>query len=312
MLLCSPAGNDLPFDESLCEQGRNFSNKIWNSFRLIHGWKPDDSAAADTASEQAVRWFGMQLSETIRDVDHLFSQFRLSEALMAVYKLIWDDFCSTYLEIIKPRIGNMPASVYNETVKYFEALLKLIHPFMPFISEELWSHIRSREKNDMIIHAPWPVALASHEEFLRIFRFALDTVTAVRNFRNEKGIPMKESLVLMTPDSFESAPVVQKLAGIESVHTVASRPDGTYTVMVGSREFYIPAGNLVDTEAEKKKLSAELEYTLGFKKSVENKLSNERFVQNAKPEVVDAERRKLADAEQKIRLIEEQLHMLSS
>jgi valyl-tRNA synthetase len=311
MLLCSPAGNDLPFDESLCEQGRNFSNKIWNSFRLIHGWNPDASMSVDTASEQAVQWFGMQMSETIREVNHLFSQFRLSEALMAVYKLIWDDFCSTYLEIIKPRGGNISTQVYNETVRYFEDLLKLIHPFMPFITEELWSHLKQRNADDMILNAPWPVSSATDEQFLISFRFALDTVTAVRNFRNEKGIPMKESLVLMTPESFATAPVVQKLAGVESVETVAARPDGTYTVMVGAREFYIPAGNLVDSEAEKKKLLSELEYTIGFKKSVENKLGNERFVQNAKPEVVEAERRKLTDAEQKIRLIEEQLKMLS-
>ena len=309
MLLSSPAGNDLLFDESLCEQGRNFSNKIWNSFRLITGWNVADKPA-DAASEAAVEWFRSKLAQSLAEINEHYVQFRMSDALMASYKLLWDDFCSVYLELIKPKDGQVSRTVSDATTGYFEDLLKILHPFVPFISEELWHAIRTREGKDYLIVAPWPVYPAPDAAVLEKMDTALELVTALRNFRNEKNIPLRKPLAVYAPEIPAFAGVAQKLANIGAVELSAEKPAGAFTVIVKAKEFYVPAGDHIDKDAEIKKINEELNYTKGFMESVQKKLSNERFVQNAKPEVVEAERNKMADAESRLRSLQEQLAAL--
>lgn len=309
MLLSSPAGNDLLFDESSCEQGRNFNNKIWNSYRLISGWKISDKPA-DEASAAAVEWFRSKIAAALSEINEHYTQFRMSDALMASYKLLWDDFCSVYLELIKPKDGEISDSVYSATIQYFEDLLKILHPFVPFISEELWHQIKPRAEKEYLIVAPWPVYPQADQTALDKMDWVLELVTAIRNFRNEKGIAFREALAVYTKEVPAWNAVARKLANISAVEQTEAKPEGAFTVIVKAREFYIPAGEHVDKEAELKKINEELVYTRGFMESVAKKLSNERFVQNAKPEVVEVERRKMADAEAKIKSLEEQLAAL--
>ena len=309
MLLSSPAGNDLLFDESSCEQGRNFNNKIWNSYRLISGWKISDKPA-DEASAAAVEWFRSKIAAALSEINEHYTQFRMSDALMASYKLLWDDFCSVYLELIKPKDGEISDSVYSATIQYFEDLLKILHPFVPFISEELWHQIKPRAEKEYLIVAPWPVYPQADQTALDKMDWVLELVTAIRNFRNEKGIAFRDALAVYTKEVPAWNAVARKLANISAVEQTEAKPEGAFTVIVKAREFYIPAGEHVDKEAELKKINEELVYTRGFMESVAKKLSNERFVQNAKPEVVEVERRKMADAEAKIKSLEEQLAAL--
>lgn len=309
MLLSSPAGNDLLFDESSCEQGRNFNNKIWNSYRLISGWKISDKPA-DEASAAAVEWFRSKIAAALSEINEHYTQFRMSDALMASYKLLWDDFCSVYLELIKPKDGEISDSVYTATIQYFEDLLKILHPFVPFISEELWHQIKPRAEKEYLIVAPWPVYPQADQTALDKMDWVLELVTAIRNFRNEKGIAFREALAVYTKEVPAWNSVARKLANISAVEQTDTKPEGAFTIIVKAREFYIPAGEHVDKEAELKKINEELVYTRGFMESVAKKLSNERFVQNAKPEVVEVERRKMADAEAKIKSLEEQLAAL--
>lgn len=309
MLLSSPAGNDLLFDESLCEQGRNFNNKIWNSYRLIVGWKTSETAP-DEVSNQAVTWFRAKLNTALAEINEHYNQFRVSDALMASYKLLWDDFCSVYLELIKPKDGIISASVLESTLQYFEELLKILHPFVPFISEELWHQIRNRNNNEYLIVASWPQVSAVDSRSLEDMETALELVTALRNFRNEKGIPFRDALEVFATEIPVYAAVVRKLANVSGMEKVSQKPEGAFTLIVKAREFYVPAGDFIDKEAEQKKIREELDYTRGFMESVQKKLSNERFVQNAKPEVVEVERRKLADAEAKLKSLQEQLAAL--
>lgn len=309
MLLSSPAGNDLLFDESSCEQGRNFNNKIWNSYRLISGWKISDKPA-DEASAAAVEWFRSKIAASLSEINEHYTQFRMSDALMASYKLLWDDFCSVYLELIKPKDGEISETVYSATIQYFEDLLKILHPFVPFISEELWHQIKPRAEKEYLIVAPWPVYPQADQTALDKMDWVLELVTAIRNFRNEKGIAFREALAVYTKEVPAWNSVARKLANISAVEQTEAKPEGAFTVIVKAREFYIPAGEHVDKEAELKKINEELVYTRGFMESVAKKLSNERFVQNAKPEVVEVERRKMADAEAKIKSLEEQLAAL--
>jgi len=309
MLLSSPAGNDLLFDESSCEQGRNFNNKIWNSYRLISGWKISDKPA-DEASAAAVEWFRSKIAAALSEINEHYTQFRMSDALMASYKLLWDDFCSVYLELIKPKDGDISDSVYSATIQYFEDLLKILHPFVPFISEELWHQIKPRAEKEYLIVAPWPVYPQADQTALDKMDWVLELVTAIRNFRNEKGIAFREALAVYTKEVPAWNAVARKLANISAVEQTEAKPEGAFTVIVKAREFYIPAGEHVDKEAELKKINEELVYTRGFMESVAKKLSNERFVQNAKPEVVEVERQKMADAEAKIKSLEEQLAAL--
>ena len=311
MLLSSAAGNDLLFDESLCEQGSKFANKVWNSFRLIKGWTGVNETAPQE-SKDAVEWFGNKMAQQLAELNDLYTQFRISEALMTTYKLVWDDFCSTYLEIIKPKDGRIAQEILDSTVHFFEQLLKIMHPFVPFITEELWKHIAERTEGDFIMFAPWPETKTPDTAMLSRFEQALNTITALRNFRNEKGISMRDALELSSTNDFEYTAVIGKLANVASISKVAAKPEGTLAIRVGTQELFAPIAAGINVEAEVKKLQEELNYTQGFLQSVAKKLGNERFVQNAKAEVIEAERRKQSDAEAKIRLIEEQLRSLQN
>lgn len=315
MLLCSPAGNDLPFDESLCEQGRNFSNKIWNAFRLVKGW---ESAPIDQpeSSQRAVYWFESKLSETISSINTNYDKFRISEVLMSVYKLVWDDFCSSYLEMIKPAYQKpIDRFTLKATLGYFEELLKLLHPFMPFISEEIWSLISDRpSRSERLIVAPWPKTNAIDAKVLADEKFAAEVISGIRTIRKEKNIAHKEQLELFvklnedTDRSFDS--VISKLGNLSVLNYVDEKIEGALSFRVKSNEYYIPLVGAVNIEEEIDTLTQELEYTKGFLNSVMKKLSNERFVNNAPDQVIANERKKQSDAEAKIKTIEEQLSSL--
>lgn len=312
MLLTAPAGNDLPFDEALCEQGRNFSNKIWNALRLVKGWKKDDTIDAPEHSKLAISWFEDKLNETLAAIEKNFATYRISDALMATYKLIWDDFCSWYLEMVKPAY-QQPVDAYtlDKTVGLFEKLMKILHPFMPFITEEIWHLLRERKEGDDIIVATMPVAQTYDEQNMKAFEKAEQIITGIRNLRKAKNIANKETLELKVKAG-ENAdckfyPVVIKLGNLSGVERVNEKPDGVIVFTVGSQEYYVPLSESVDVEAEIKKIEEELKYTRGFLISVQKKLSNERFVNNAPAAVVDKERQKQADAEARIKVLEEQL-----
>lgn len=312
MLLTAPAGNDLPFDEALCEQGRNFSNKIWNALRLVKGWEVDASLETPEHNKLAINWFEDKMNETLAAIEKNFAGYRISNALMATYKLIWDNFCSWYLEMVKPAY-QQPIDVYTleKTVELFEVLIKMLHPFMPFITEEIWHLLRERKEGDDIIVASMPVAKPFDEKNLRAFEKAGQIILGIRNLRKEKNIPNKEPLELKVRKG-ENAdclfyPVVSKLGNLSSIETVSDKPDGVIVFTVGSQEYYVPLSESVDVEAEIRKIEEELNYTRGFLNSVLKKLSNERFVNNAPAAVVDNERRKQADAEARIKVLEDQL-----
>ena len=315
MLLCSPAGNDVPFDISMCEQGRNFSNKIWNAFRLVKGFSVDNSIAQPDSSKIAIEWFNAKFNEQLAEINDLFSKFRLSEALMTTYKLVWDDFCAWYLEMIKPEFVDGKAlpidgKTFLATTEFFEKILKVLHPFMPFITEELYHHLADRKEKDAIIVAKWPVVEKFDASFIERFSIAIDTIAQVRNVRNQKNIHPREMLELMvkttSPDkSFDS--VIKKLSGVSAVNYVTDKPAGAIGFMVKSNEYFVPFTSNANPEEEKARLKKELEYNQGFLVSVQKKLANEKFVSNAKPELIELERRKQSDAESKIKAIEEQL-----
>jgi len=314
MLLSSAAGNDLLFDETLCEQGRNFNNKIWNAFRLIKGWETDHSLPQPEAAKVAAEWFKSKLSETITELDDLFSKYRLSEALMLLYKLFWDEFSSWYLEIIKPAYQQpIDSETYRITLDYFDALLRLLHPFMPFITEELWQASQEREPGDSIMTAQQPKAKDTDTLLLIDVERVKQIIAGVRTVRLEKNIPQKEPLELQIVggDRDKYSSVISKMCNLSSFSSVSEKQAGAAGFMVGTTEYAIPLTGMMDVEAELQKLRAELTYTEGFLQSVVKKLSNERFVQNAKPEIVETERRKQADAESKIALLKENIAALS-
>ncbi len=312
MLLCSPAGNDLPFDESLCEQGRNFSNKIWNAFRLVKGWEISEIEQPQS-SKIAIDWFGAKLNETLGSINSNYDKFRVSEVLMSVYKLVWDDFCSSYLEMIKPAYQKpIDKITLDATLTYFEDLLKLLHPFMPFISEEIWSLISERKSvDDRLIVAKWPKSEAVNVKLLQDEAFAAEVVSGIRTIRKEKNRPNKEPLELFvkrnenSDTSFDS--VISKLGNLSSLEYVNEKVEGALSFRVKSNEYFIPLSGSVNIEEEIANLTQELDYTKGFLKSVMKKLSNERFVNNAPEQVIANERKKQSDAEAKIKIIEEQL-----
>ena len=311
MLLCSPAGNDLPFDESLCEQGRNFSNKIWNAFRLVKGW---ESASIDQpkSSQIAINWFDSKLSETIKSINVNYDKFRISEVLMSVYKLVWDDFCSSYLEMIKPAYQNpIDKTTLEVTLTYFEDILKLLHPFMPFISEEIWSLISERTSEERLIVASWPIETDVDSKILADEKFAAEVISGIRTIRKEKNIPNKDQIELFVKrnetidQSFDS--VITKLGNLSVLNYVDKKVDGALSFRVKSNEYYVPLSGSINIEEEIATLTQELEYTKGFLNSVMKKLSNERFVNNAPEQVIANERKKQSDAEAKIKTIQEQL-----
>ena len=311
MLFCSPAGNDLPLDEGLCEQGRNFSNKIWNAFRLVKGWEVAAIEQPDS-SKIAIEWFDSKLSESITSINENYDKFRISEVLMSVYKLVWDDFCSSYLEMIKPAYQKpIDKTTLATTLAYFEELLKLLHPFMPFISEEIWSLIADRDVKNRLIVTPWPLANKIDTILLDNEAIAAEVISGIRTIRNEKNIANKDQVALFvklneeTDKSFDS--VISKLGNLSSLTYVDEKVDGALSFRVKSNEYYIPLAGAVNIEEEIATLKQELKYTQGFLNSVMKKLSNERFVNNAPEQVIVIERKKQADAEAKIKAIEEQL-----
>jgi len=330
MLFCSPAGNDLMFDEALCEQGRNFCNKIWNAFRLVKGWEVAENIPQPEHTKIAIEWFSNRLNEVARRLEDDFTKYRLSEALMSIYKLLWDDFCSTFLEIVKPPYQQpIDTKSLTEIVDIFDKLLRLLHPFMPFITEELWQTLVPRAEKESLMFAPMPKFEAIPDELLLTsFENTLKIVEQIRRIRAEKNIAQKVSLKLfivrseeyhISPSNFEGVPegrgslydtfsaIIQKLCNLESIEYVSEKPSGSVSFIENKTEYAIPLADTVNVEEELKKLQEELKYTEGFLKSVLNKLSNEKFVAGAPEQVVANERKKQADAETKVAMLKEQI-----
>ena len=317
MLLSSPAGNDLLFDEGLCEQGRNFWNKIWNAFKLVKGWEINDSLQQPQSNEISIEWFHNRLEFCLEEINDHYSKLRISDALMSTYKLIWDDFCAWYLELIKPVYQHpIDRKTYDATIIFFEKLMAILHPFMPFVSEEIWHELNTRAEGNDLIVSKWPTRNSLDHTILEDFTIASGIITEIRNFRQSKGVSPKEQVELKYSvdgnaralDRFSNS--IIKLANLSSLEKVAEKPTGAFPFVVKQFECFIPLSDSIDKEAEKERLIKELDYTQGFMKSVAAKLSNERFVSNAKPEVVAAEQKKMNDAEARIKAIEEALSTL--
>ncbi len=311
ILLSSAAGNDLLFDEDLMLQGRNFATKIWNAFRLIQGWKKENKPANE-ADLQTIEWFGNQMNKTIAEINDQFSKFRISDALHLIYKLIWDDFCAWYLEAIKPNYGEgISQEVYDKTIIYFEELMRLLHPFMPFLTEELYQAISERSVEEALVIAQQKKAEPFSEESIKAFETAKELISGVRNYRQSKGISPREAVELFTNAvAFENEAVVKKLANISEINFGNKTDKPSFTFLVGATEVSIPLSENLDLEEEKAKTEEELKYLKGFLISVEKKLSNEKFVAGAPAQVVENERKKQKDAQDKIAILEEKLKTL--
>ena len=323
MMLSAPAGNDILFDEVLCEQGRNFNNKIWNAFRLVKGWKVTDSpVSSDTiaTNNTATAWFEAKLKQTNAELDDLFRKYRISEALMAVYKLFWDEFSSWYLEMVKPAYINGEAQpidreTYDKTLEFFEILLKMLHPFMPFITEELWQHIYDRKEGESIMRDKLALGglPAEDSQFLADFEQMKQIVSSVRMVRSSKNIAPKEALELQAigkNDYSKFNAAIMKMANVSVINIVSEKDSTASAFMVGTDEFAVPLGNLIDVDAEIQKMEAQLQHLEGFLAGIMKKLSNERFVQNAPEAVVALERKKQGDAEEKIASLKESIAAL--
>ena len=313
LMMAAPAGNDIPFDDALCEQGRNFNNKIWNAFRLIKGWTVDSTIEQPEAAATAVKWFKMQLDKTIAEMDDLFGKYRLSEAMMAVYKLFWDEFSSWYLEMVKPAYGQpVDKSTYLSTLGFFDALLRLLHPFMPFITEELWQALEPRKEGESLMVALIPEVAPVDNLYLEDFEIAKEIVGGVRTIRLQKNIPNKEALELQVlgehNDRFNA--VIAKMCNLSSIIRTEEKAAGSVSFLVRTTEYAVPLGNMINVEEELAKLQDELKYQQGFLTSVMKKLSNESFVSKAPAKVIEMERKKQADAESKIKSIEESIAAL--
>lgn len=316
MLLCSPAGNDLMFDEAYCEQGRNFANKIWNAFRLVKGWQVDNNLKNNNT--EAIKWFDSAFNQALADIEDNYKQYRLSEALMGIYKLVWDDFCAWYLEMIKPAYQQpIDAETYQHTIAYFERVLKLLHPFMPFLTEDMWHDeiFGERGELDCCIVAPYPVAGIIDQGIIKDIEIVKQVISEVRNIRNSKQISPKEPLPLdlkinSSIDFNRYLSIIQKLANLHETNFVSDNVAGAASFLAGKDEFFVKLGDNIDAAAERERLNKEIDYLQGFLKSVEAKLSNERFVQNAKKEIVDNENRKKEDALSKIAILQESLNNL--
>ncbi len=305
-MLCAPAGNDILFDTKLCETGRNFCNKMWNAFRLVKGWEVSAEATQPEAARFAISWMKERLAQSTEEIADLFSKFRISEALREAYRLFWDDFSSWYLEMVKPAYGSpSDSATYNETLGIFDSLLRLLHPFMPFITEELWQHLTERRDGESIMYAQIEQPADRHPHEARLMETVKAAVNGLRNVRAEKNIPNKEPLTVNIIGSWDKAvdAPVMKLANASAVNHNATKDPAAATFMVGLTEINVPLLDSIDVEAETAKLEKDLKYYQGFKVSVEKKLGNERFVNNAPAAVVEGERKKLADAEAKIATI---------
>ena len=313
LMLAAPAGNDILYDDALCEQGRNFNNKIWNAFRLVKGWTVDETLEQPQTAQIAVKWFDAQLSRTLAEVKDLFGKYRLSEALMAIYRLFWDEFSSWYLEMIKPGYQQpIDRATYEATLTYFDALLRMLHPFMPFITEELWQHLYERKEGESIMYARMPEAHPVDDGIINRFETTKQIVAGVRTVRLQKGIANKEPLTLQIIGAHDHTNdcVLTKMTNLAAIETIDEKDPAAASFRVHATEYAIPLGNNIDVEAELKKLEGELKYAQGFLKTVMGKLNNERFVQNAPEAVVAMERKKKADAEEKIKSIEESIAAL--
>jgi valyl-tRNA synthetase len=312
MLFSSPAGNDLLYDEKLIEQGRNFANKIWNAFRLVKGWEIDETLQQPQECKTAIEWFESRFNQSLVELNDHFSKFRMSDALHAVYKLIWDDFCAWYLEMIKPEFGKpIDGVTYHKTVSLFESVLKVLHPFMPFITEELWSELKIRKAKENIIVSSWPISGYINEPLLQESEIAFEVVTQIRNARSAKGISPKEvfSIYCQQPTVKEFWPIIKKLGNINEVFSGTTKPSGM-SFLVRTTEYIIPMEGKLDVEKEKESIEKEINYLRGFLISVDKKLSNVKFVAGAPASVLEMERKKKADAEAKITSYEEALKKL--
>ncbi len=317
MMLSAPAGNDILFDDALCEQGRNFNNKIWNAFRLVKGWQVADIEQPEYAA-LATKWFEAMQAKTATQVDDLFGKYRLSEALMAVYKLFWDEFSSWYLEMVKPAYINgepqpIDRATYEKTLSFFDSLLKLLHPFMPFITEELWQHLYDRKEGESLMVQELDIPTACDEEIVKAFEAVKEVIGGIRTIRLQKNIAQKETLELQVVGANPVATfnsVIAKLCNLTAVSAVENKADGSASFMVGTTEYAVPLGSLINVEEELKKLEADLKYNEGFLQSVLKKLSNEKFVSKAPAAVIEMERKKQADAESKIAALKESIAAL--
>ncbi len=312
ILLSSAAGNDLLFDEDLMLQGRNFATKIWNAYRLIQGWNTDENLKPNKSDVQAIEWFGQQMNKTIAEIADQFEKFRISDALHLIYKLVWDDFCAWYLEAVKPAFGQpVSQEVYDQTIAYFEELMKLLHPFMPFLSEELWQNITTRTADNALVITQQSKGGDFSKDILDNFEFAKEIISGVRNYRQSKGISPREAAEIFTgAEHFENEDLVKKLANISDIHYAQKTDKPSFTFLIGSNEISIPLSDNLDLSEEKAKTEDEIKYLKGFLISVDKKLSNEKFVANAKPEIVESERKKQRDAQDKIALLEAKLKTL--
>ncbi len=315
MMLSSSAGNDVMFDEALCEQGRNFGNKIWNAYRLINGWTVDETLTQSDNNALAVEWFRNAFAKALAEIEDNFSSYRISEAFMRIYKLFWDDFSGWYLEMVKPAYGS-PADrkTIDATRHYFDMLMRLIHPFMPFVTEEIWQDLTPRAKGESIMYAPAPAVEQWDEALLARFELVKEAITDIRNVRKQKNIAQKQPLTLkvIADENYPVAyaPVIVKMGNISAIETVTEKDPAAAAFIVKTTQYFVPLGDNIDREAETKRLTADLEYLEGFLASVMKKLSNERFVNSAPEKVVANERAKKADAEAKIAAIREQLAAL--
>ena len=314
MMLAAPAGNDILFDDALCEQGRNFCNKIWNAYRLVSGWTIDDSQPVPEAARLASLWFESKQNEVAAEVADLFSKYRLSEALMAVYKLFWDEFSSWYLEMIKPAYGQgIHSSIHGAAISYFDNLLHLLHPFMPFITEELWQQMYEREEGESLMVCPLTINTYVDGETVRQFEVVKEVISNVRSIRLQKNIAQKETLELQVVGEnpiAEFNPVIMKMCNLSAIDVVDTKTEGAASFMVGTTEYAVPLGNMIDVEAEIARMEAELKHKEGFLQGVMKKLSNEKFVNNAPAAVLELERKKQADAESIINSLKESIAAL--
>ena len=318
MLLTAPAGNDLPFDEAICEQGRNFSNKLWNALRLVMGWQVDEGAQASQTSAAATMWMEQRMAQVLEEVEHHFDQYRLSEALMATYKLAWDDFCSWYLEIIKPAHGTpIDGETFRAATGIFSRLMLMLHPFMPFVTEEIWQNLNQTQGQVSIMNQHMPHSVSFSQSYLDEFETARQVIVGVRNLRNTRGLSPKEQLEVsyMASDARFNVEhfvgIICKLGNVSTIHSVAEKPQGAMSFLVGTTECFVPMSATVDTAAELERLQQEKNYYEGFLSSVLKKLSNEKFVNGAPAAVVEKERNKQRDAETKLAAINEQIKQLS-
>lgn len=312
LLLSASAGNDIMFDEELCNQGKGFSNKIWNAFKLIKGWEVSDAITQPESSKVAIEWYEAKLQQTLVDIEDNFEKYRISDALMAIYKLVWDDFCSWFLEMIKPAYQQpIDSLTFAKAIEMLENNMKLLHPFMPFLTEEIWHLIADRTAEEALIVSTWPEIKPFNANLIAEFDNTIEVISGIRTIRKDKNIPFKDAIELKVVNNDKTSAyfdaVVIKLGNITSLEYVSDKVDGALSFRVKSNEYFIPITGNIDVEGEIKKLEEELKYTQGFLKSVQAKLSNEKFVAGAPEKVIANERQKEADALSKIETIEHSL-----